>query len=78
MSYPYSWAASKDLADGRGTATFMVNGAAYDFYLASFSACQELSEVLDIAFRDGKRFAAAAMLDSVKTAAKRRHSELTL
>lgn len=61
MTYPCEWEASTDPEVESGTATFKVEGATYTICLDSFKDFGKVSRMLDMAFGQGKVFAAKAM-----------------
>lgn len=58
MSYPSKWTGSNDMADTSGTAKFRMDGIDYQLRLNSFEDYQRLDGMLEVAFKQGKHFAA--------------------
>lgn len=77
MGYPSEWTGSTDPADASGVAKFRMDGVDYSLRLDSFTSYQMLDGMLDVAFKQGKRFAAQAIRSHINTAmdaAERSHA----
>lgn len=77
MGYPSEWTGSADPADPSGVAKFKIEGVDYSLRLDCFTIYQMLSGMLDVAFGQGKRFAAQAIRSHINTAmdaAERNHA----
>lgn len=61
MGYPSEWQGSKNPEDTSGVAKFKLDDTEYSLRLDSFASYQILSDMLGVAFAQGKRFAANAM-----------------
>ncbi len=64
MGYWQRWEGSTNPEDESGTAHFVVDGVRYSPRLPSFESCSIIDDLLEAAFRQGKKFAA----DSVQRA----------
>lgn len=68
MSYPMKWEGMSDPDDESGVARFMVEGEEFVFSLPTFRHAQQLGDMLDLAFAQGKQFAARVMRSHVESA----------
>lgn len=59
--YPSEWKGSTNPNDESGIGTFMIEGVGYGLRLESFSDFKFVGEMLDAAFKQGKKFSARAM-----------------
>lgn len=66
--YPMEWRGSVEPEDKSGEAIFMVDGEQFTFRLPSFLAASAMSDALNLAFEQGKRFMFKAMQDHVSNA----------
>ena len=66
MTYPCEWNGSTEPDDESGVATFIIEGTKYRLHLETFVAFQNVSIMLDAAFKQGKVFAAQAMRSHVE------------
>ena len=77
MGYPQEWHGSTDKDDETGEAVFMVEGLEYRLRLANFKDFQNVAEMMEAAFQQGKSFAAKAIrghLNRAMEAAEREHA----
>ncbi len=65
MSYWQRWEGSTDPADKSGTAHFVVDGVKYSPRLPTFEDCSVVDDLLEAAFKQGKKFAADAMSSNI-------------
>ena len=68
MAYPSTWTGSTELSDESGTAEFKIEGIEFYLQLKCFTDYQEVSQMLDLAFDQGKRFAANALRSHINRA----------
>jgi hypothetical protein len=66
--YPGEWKGNATPADKSGSASFTVEGETFCLQLESFTDYQDVSRMLELAFRQGKSFAAKAMRSHVERA----------
>lgn len=68
VSYPYEWKGSVDPDDTAGVAVFKIEGLEFSLRLEAFADCLMLDTMLDLAFAQGKDFAATIMRGRIERA----------
>ena len=78
MTYPSEWKGSTQAEVKDGVATFIIEGSCYSLKLECFSDYQAISQMLEVAFDQGKRFAADAMRSHIHAAIEKARQDHAL